>query len=722
MTSSFSRYLTKKYLLWFASGLFAATFINKFGSKILYHLSATISGWKIDSIGSAAILVIFFLLFMVGFNWIFGFLYPTRLMNWIKSWFGVQGNMKVENRSPISEKGNLYVSTGTGKSFLSNFLRFWLVWAGSIAIYLTSEWLFLVTKPSFMDGYRLPEKLSVLLGSFTTLVIVFIPVWTIIGIIKILFWPRTTPKIISVLSVIIPSLFLSITLLLLIDNFTYTILGFGIINSESLTRVTYTGLFLLSILSFIFRLKNYIESQYYPRFSRFPSHTLLLVFLIGLIFRIPPTNEIHVSTTPPTQSKTSTLPNIILLGSDGVNADRMSLYGYGQETTPTLDQLSDQSLVAENHFTNSGQTSGSIVSIFTGRIPYATKVVNIPDTLQNADSYLHLPQILHELGYTNTSITYTRYLDAYSLNFQDGFDRVNGRSLETDQWMRLIGKLSTDRVRYFLMTLQERMIDRINHIFFVQQMPNPFGEVYSIIEGEDREKRLNELFELIDSGKRPFFAHIHLMGTHGPRFAPEVQVFSSGIQQSKDGIQEYYDDSIHDFDRFIHEVLIHLENAGIKDNTILIIYSDHPRTRVVPKRIPLIFLFPDGQYAGKISANTQNIDIAPTILDYLDQPIPDWMDGISLLQGEPDPERPVFGSAARAKITDNPFFSFGIFSMVVCNRYVYYTARTSGWTEGEVDGMSSSCQAKGSTAYKEMKIDLIEELKKYNFDTREIQP
>ncbi len=399
----------------------------------------------------------------------------------------------------------------------------------------------------------------------------------------------------------------------------------------------------------------------------------------------------------------------------------MSIYGYERETSPTLDLLADKALVAKSNFTNCGQSSGSIVSIFTGRIPYATKVVSVQDTLQNADAYLHLPRIFREMGYTNTSITHTRYLDAYSLNFQDGFDRVNGKSIDTNPLMRILGKLSSDRVQYFLMTSFERVSDRINHIFFIQQMPNPFGEVFRISEGEDREKRLNELFDLIETGKRPFFVHVHLMGTHGPRFAPELQVFSSGIEQNEDGMQEFYDDLILDFDHYISEIYDHLENAGIRENTVIIIYSDHPRTRVVPKRIPLIFLFPDGQYAGTISGNTQNIDIAPTILDYLNQPIPDWMDGISLLDGQPDLGRPVFGSGTRTKKTDNPFSSFGIFSEVVCQNYAYYTARTDEWTFGEIEGMPTPCQGQDILTHEEIKTDLIQELNGYGFNTDLLQ-
>ena len=121
-------------------------------------------------------------------------------------------------------------------------------------------------------------------------------------------------------------------------------------------------------------------------------------------------------------------PNILLIGSDGLNASNTSVYGYERDTTPNLRHLADESLLAENAFTNSAKTSGSIISIFNSKLPTQTRVIYPPDILRNSNSYQHLPGILHKLGYRTIEISISHYIDAYTLNLRDGFDIVNDRS------------------------------------------------------------------------------------------------------------------------------------------------------------------------------------------------------------------------------------------------------------------------------------------------------
>ena len=89
-----------------------------------------------------------------------------------------------------------------------------------------------------------------------------------------------------------------------------------------------------------------------------------------------------------------------------------------------------------------------------------------------------------------------------------------------------------------------------------------------------------------------------------------------------------------DFDKNVGEIITELEKAGNLDNTILIIYTDHAQRWKTTERIPLSIRFPHSEFAGKITSNVQNLDIAPTMLDYMGLPVPTYMDGQSLLKGE----------------------------------------------------------------------------------------
>ena len=51
-------------------------------------------------------------------------------------------------------------------------------------------------------------------------------------------------------------------------------------------------------------------------------------------------------------------PNVILFGTDGLNAANMSLYGYSRDTTPYINTLANSSLVSQNNFSNAGNSPG----------------------------------------------------------------------------------------------------------------------------------------------------------------------------------------------------------------------------------------------------------------------------------------------------------------------------------------------------------------------------
>ena len=90
-----------------------------------------------------------------------------------------------------------------------------------------------------------------------------------------------------------------------------------------------------------------------------------------------------------------------------------------------------------------------------------------------------------------------------------------------------------------------------------------------------------------------------------------------------------------------------------EDDILIVISSDHSRQRQTFQRVPLMILLPRAEYTGVVDVNVQLLDVAPTILSYLGQPIPDWMEGESLLSHESiSAERPLFGWYGC------PFFSF----------------------------------------------------------------
>lgn len=608
----------------------------------------------------------------------------------------------------------------------------------AVYFYVFMEWLFFVTKPSFMDVIETGQKIEILLFSALFLILVCLPVLLLLFGLSLL--PRLSSIWLAFLYAggLIPAGILAATSLLLVDNFTYTLFQFGVVTSQGWLRGFYGEIFLAVFVLWcgwvLRRIKPNRESAKANRPLMTQSLLGVGVIVIASALALPKIDFIgRLNDEGPAGSVTKR-PNILLLGSDGVNTSNMSVYGYERDTTPNLRALAKSSLVAENAFTNSANTSGSIISMLTGKLPTNTRVIYPPDILRNFDAYQHLPGILRSLGYRNIEISIAHYIDAYTLNLRDGFDIVNERSLDQAGFHAFAQIGAFEDTGYFLSILAERISDRILHIFFLREMTNPYQEVTTNQFNTSDQKRVRKLIDYVRESDQPVFIHVHLMDTHGAKFTVEKQVFSSGQTQDTGWMTDFYDDAILQFDDYVGSMWSELTKMGELEDTIIIVYSDHAQQYETDQSVPLIIRFPHGEFAGRIRNNVQNIDIAPTILDYMGQPVPNWMEGQSLLAGEPDPMRPIFSTGVTyGTVDDNgywtidiegiepPFYQFGYLRAIVCQKWYRINLRDFIWEEGEVVGHSAPCGGEISPDAKSVQIEILKRLEMDGFDISSLQ-
>jgi arylsulfatase A-like enzyme len=100
-------------------------------------------------------------------------------------------------------------------------------------------------------------------------------------------------------------------------------------------------------------------------------------------------------------------------------------------------------------------------------------------------------------------------------------------------------------------------------------------------------------------------------------------------------LADFYGDITH-MDRWIGEVVRALDEAGLAENTLLVFTSDHGASFLHGKatlydggtKVPWLMRWPGGIPAGtQLASLTSHVDILPTILDLLDIPIPDYVEG-----------------------------------------------------------------------------------------------
>jgi len=114
-------------------------------------------------------------------------------------------------------------------------------------IFVLSEWIFTITKPSILSITNWGQKLLVLFHGFIFFSILSILFLIILGLISLLFKQKTRALFVNIGS-IVPAAFLASTILLMIDNFTYTVFRFGIIDSFNIRRALYALVFLVHFL------------------------------------------------------------------------------------------------------------------------------------------------------------------------------------------------------------------------------------------------------------------------------------------------------------------------------------------------------------------------------------------------------------------------------------------------------------------------------------------
>lgn len=585
----------------------------------------------------------------------------------------------------------------------------------SAFFYALMEWLFYVTKPSFFDALPTRDVIDALIVSGALLSTIGAGLTlALFALLKIGTLISRLPRVSAYMLATIPVVYLTATELLLLDTFTYTLLGIGIVKYADYRRYIYAILF-LALLAYNFRwISRELLADHWKRLKT--HYTVALSSLLALLasysimaYQQPDATALAASGKPDTS-----LPNILILSGDGIEATRMSAYGYERKTTPFIDSLLDSSLVFENHFTNSAVTTASVISMLTGKLPTATKVIYRPDILRGADSYTHLPGLLRNLGYFNADITTRHYVDARDINMKNGFHWANGRSLVNEE-ESLLARFSRayPAAGIFIEGTSQRLSDRVFHILNIHDMDNPFSTVANLKADLPKRKggvdsdleKIDQLQTMITQAKenhQPFFMSVHLLGTHGPYFPIVNPHYSEGMEQKEKWMVDFYDDAVKDYDFHVKTIVEFLKKEGLYENTLLILNTDHGMNWSYLEPLPLIIRFPNAQYTGVVKTNSQRVDITPTILDYLEQPIPDWMNGQSLLQQDRDNLEPIF-IVNRAFILLNklgwaetvksrpPFYSLNTLAVVYCNSWYQLELSTAAFTQGAVETHTNAC-------------------------------
>jgi len=344
-------------------------------------------------------------------------------------------------------------------------------------------------------------------------------------------------------------------------------------------------------------------------------------------------------------------PNIIFLLADDQTIHSMGSYGYKDALTPNMDQLGADGIIFDKHYCTTAICQASRANIVTGMYEYRNGHNFRKDGLALSIWEQSYPLLMRKNGYL------TAFAGKFGMNIKD---RIKGEKIGEKDFDVYGGAHGQTSYKTAENPSMAKYADKYPHSTLSYAA---FSQ--DVIKQAIREKKpfcLSISFKAphIPLIPDPEFDHIYA-GKTFTKPANYGREFSKHLsEQSKQGRQydnfretKSYNDSMRKYHQLIYGIDValgmireELNKQGIADNTVIIYTSDNGYTqgahgysgKVLPfeeaTRAPLIIYDPRNKTAGKklrCRSLTANIDFAPTILELAGVPIPESMDGKSLL-------------------------------------------------------------------------------------------
>lgn len=350
-------------------------------------------------------------------------------------------------------------------------------------------------------------------------------------------------------------------------------------------------------------------------------------------------------------------PNVLLIAVDDLNTD-VGFLGASHAQTPEMDRLASRSTIFENAHCQAPICGPSRNSFLTGRHPHRTGLYSLEPLYSEVEQLRDVPTF--------------------------------------PQWFRERGYRSVMLGKIFHSRPDRRAADAIFGGYNFGPFPkkpielpekNPFHPFYDfgafLEDQETTDYRLandaiREMRKLA-GGPLPFFLSVGFIRPHCPYYAPQrwfdlhpiesippyqdqtadladLPPYAIQLIPNEDKFHRFlleedrarrllqsYRASISYVDHCIGQLLAALREAGLEENTVVVLFGDHglqngrknqwfKRTLwEASTRVPLLVSLPGQQQARRMTAPVGLIDLFPTLCEIAGMPQPDGLDGLSLL-------------------------------------------------------------------------------------------
>jgi len=285
--------------------------------------------------------------------------------------------------------------------------------------------------------------------------------------------------------------------------------------------------------------------------------------------------------------------NVLLITLDTTRADRIGAYGYTKARTPNLDAIARNGILFSNAYCQVPLTLPSHCSIMTGTIPLTHGVHNNGTYTLAADK-VTLAEVLKGRGYKTAAFVSSFSVDS-RFGLDQGFDVYDDNFQENLPFKPLNSERKAEQVYAACLPWFDRLKDE------------------------------------------PFFCWIHFFDPHLPYNPP-----SPYREEFKDRL---YDGEVAYMDYLIGELMRKIQEKNVLGKTLVVVAGDHGEAfgekgeaghgmflYEMTMKVPLLFYAENHLPASSvIPARVRLIDIVPTVLDLLNIPNPESVQGTSLI-------------------------------------------------------------------------------------------
>ncbi|HEY0781056.1 MAG TPA: sulfatase [Thermoanaerobaculia bacterium] len=349
------------------------------------------------------------------------------------------------------------------------------------------------------------------------------------------------------------------------------------------------------------------------------------------------------------RSKAPPPRNVILIVVDTLRADHLGVYGYPRDTSPNFDALARGAALFTNARSQASCTYPSVNSILTSRYPAA--FFGQPDDAMGIPAAIpSLADILHSRGFHTVAISASPIVRRHWSRFnpKGGYDR--GFEVFDEQCLWKSADCMTAAALPHLHSDPARPLFLYLHYLDPHGPYSPPARLREFATGPTDKDFIRR------GDPNPIADHLYKGG-------PDPHVTADDLRY----LVGLYDDEIAYFDDQLGKLLRAIDAAGLRDDTLLVLAADHGEEFLEHGNVkhchslydalvhtPLVVRVPGTVPHPRITAPVENLDIVPTILDYLRLPAPpSGLAGRSLraaIEGGPAPEAPVYQRSAQGSL------------------------------------------------------------------------